>query len=109
MELKYFCANSISDALVYFFLDVFFLLLVVILSENDYYQESVKIELQKKVHRRIYLRDITFLTAQGVSVSFFVAFFVHLPSLLAEWPQKRYILLCVVFSVMSKIRNSLAL
>ena len=37
-----------------------------------------------------------------LSVSFCVAFFVHSPSLLAEWPQKRYILLCVVFCVMSK-------
>ena len=53
----------ISDTLVGFLLDVLFLLL------QHYHsfmrnEEGIKIELQKKVHRRICVRDITFLTAR---------------------------------------------
>ena len=53
----------ISDTVVASFLDVLFLLLAVILSELHENQEGIKIELQKNVHRRICVRDITFLTA----------------------------------------------
>ena len=53
----------ISDTLIGFLLDVL-LSLAVILSELHEKQERM-IELQKKVHRRIYVRDITFLTARS--------------------------------------------
>ena len=48
-----------------------------------------KIELQKKVHRRICMRDIAFLAARPPSyVPFFVAFFC----LLAPSSQVQYLL-----------------
>ena len=37
-------------------------------------QEGVKIELQKKVHRRIRLRDISFLTARATLYVIFCSF-----------------------------------
>ena len=43
-------------------------------------QEGIKIELQIKVHRRFFVRGITFLTTALIFVSFFVAFFVYYPS-----------------------------
>ena len=49
----------ISDALVVSFLDVLFLLVAVILSEF-YEKPKGKIELQKKIHREICVKDITF-------------------------------------------------
>ena len=62
------------------------------------YQEGIKIELQKKVHWRTCVRDITFLTARPpfyVIIFFFVFFFVfffaffvysfHLPKWRTYW------------------------
>ena len=78
----------ISDTVVDVFLNWLFLLLW-------YYhsfmrnQEEIEIELQKKVHRRICVRAITFLTARP---PFYVIFCFHLrllpfPSdILIEWP-----------------------
>ena len=43
-------------------------------------QEGIKTELQIKVHRRFFVRGITFLTTVLLFVSFFVAFFVYYPS-----------------------------
>ena len=53
----------ISETLVGSFLDVLFLLLAAILS-GFYDQDGIKIELLKKVHRKICERDITFWTAR---------------------------------------------
>ena len=64
------CHIVLSDALVAFFLDVVFFLFL-------YYhsfmrnQEGIKVELQKKVDRRICVRDIKFLTARPL---FYVIF-----------------------------------
>ena len=44
-------------------------------------QEGIKIELQKKVHRRICVKDITFLTARSPFYVIFVAFFIYSPSI----------------------------
>ena len=52
----------ISDTLVGTFLDVLFLLLAIILLEL-HEKPKRKAELQKKVHRSICVRDITFLSA----------------------------------------------
>ena len=65
----------ISDTLVGSFLNVLFLLLAVI-SELHEKPKGIKIELQKKVQRKICVRDITFLTAR-LPMLFFVAFFVY--------------------------------
>ena len=68
-------------------------------------QEEIKIELQKKVHRRICMRAITFLTAHPPFYVIFCCLLYLLPfpsNVLIEWPQKTYILLWVVFCVMSK-------
>ena len=75
----------ISDALIGSFLDVLILLLAVTLS--GFHEKPRRNEdwITKKVHRRICLRDITFLVAcPPFYVTFFVAFFVYsLP--LSEW------------------------
>ena len=55
-------------------LDAFLLLLAVILSEFHENQEE-NIELQKKVHGRSFVRDITFLTARPSSYVVFCRFF----------------------------------
>ena len=44
-------------------------------------QEGIKIELQKKVHRRICVRDITFLTARSPFYVIFCCFLHLLPFL----------------------------
>ena len=51
-------------------LDVFFFLLAVILSEL-YQSSKKKTDLQKKLHRRICVRDITFLAARPLSYVIF--------------------------------------
>ena len=68
----------LSDLLAESFLDVFFLLLTVKLSELYEKPRRIKIELQKNVHRRICVKDVTqiFLTARPPFMSFFVVFFV---------------------------------
>ena len=43
-------------------------------------QEGIKIVLQKKLYRRICVRDITFLTGYPPFYVVFVAFFVYSPS-----------------------------
>ena len=51
-------------------------------------QEGIKIELQKKVQRRICVRDIIFLTTRPAFYVIFCCFLRLLPfpySLLAEW------------------------
>ena len=54
-------------------LDVFFMLFALILS--DFHgNPRRKIELQKKVHRRISVRDINFLAASLFSLSFLLLF-----------------------------------
>ena len=65
----------ISDTLVGAFLDILFMLLVVILSEFYENKEGIKIELQKKVHRRICVRNITFLIARPPFYDIFCYFF----------------------------------
>ena len=47
-------------------------------------QEGIKIELQKKVHRKICVRDITVLTARPPFYVTFIAFFVY-SLLLSKW------------------------
>ena len=87
----------ISDKLVGFFLDVFFLLLAVILSElHDFMRnQKRKIELQRKVHRSICMRDITFLTARSPFYAFLLLSFSTpspFPSdTFAKWLLQRYI------------------
>ena len=66
------CVQILYSYLRYTLLDVFFLLLA--LRETMRNQE-VKIELQKKVHRRICVRDITFLAACPSSSVIFCRFF----------------------------------
>ena len=82
----------ISDTLVGSFLDVLFLLLAIISSGTHGNQGGIKIESQKKVHRRICVRGITFLTARPPS---FLCHFVLVSSstlcpllsdVLDEWP-----------------------
>ena len=68
----------ISDTLVGSFLNVLFLLLAVI-SELHEKPKGIKIELQKKVHRKICVRDITFLTARLPFYVIFCCFFCLLP------------------------------
>ena len=70
---KYFIV--ISDILVGTFLDVLFLLLAVIIQGHLTSQEGTKIELQKKVHRRICVSDITFSNAHP---PFYVTFYCFL-------------------------------
>ena len=65
----------ISHKLIGSFLDVLFLLLAVILPGSLRNQEGIKIELQKKVHRRICVSDITFLNAHPL---FYVTFYCFL-------------------------------
>ena len=73
----------------YIILDVLFLLLALILSGLHEIPRRHKIEIQKKAHRRICVRDIFWLHAL-LSMSLFVAFFVYsfpLPKWrLAKWP-----------------------
>ena len=75
--------------------------------QNFMRNQEGKIELQKKVHRRICVKDITFLTARSSFYVFllFVAFFIYsLP--LRKWrpcgmtPINVHILLWVVYCVM---------
>ena len=66
------CYIVISDTLVGSFLNVFFLLLAVILPQNVMRNQEGKIELQKKVHRRICVKDITFLTTRSPFYVFFL-------------------------------------
>ena len=94
----------------------FFFLLCVILSYYQSFmknQEGIKIELQKEVHRRICVRDITFFNAVPSFHVIFYCFLWLLPfpsDILAEWSLSRYIiLLWVEFCVMSKILKSLAI
>ena len=65
----------ISDKLVGTFLDVLFLLLAVILPGSLRNQKGIKIEFQKKVHRRICVSYITFLNAHP---PFYVTFYCFL-------------------------------
>ena len=44
---------------------------------SSLFQEGIKIQLQRKVHRRICERDIPFLTVQRPFYVIFVAFFVY--------------------------------
>ena len=100
------CYIVISDTLVASFLDVLFLLLAVILSHRFMTNQEGKIELQKKVHRRICVKDITCLTARSP----FYVFLLLSSSPHSLWrtcgmaPIKIYIytylLLWVVFCVM---------
>ena len=69
----------LSDTLVGSFLDVLFLLLAVILSGLLRNQEWIKIELRKKVHRRICVTYITFLTAHPLFYVTFCCFLRLLP------------------------------
>ena len=71
----------ISDALLDSFLDVLFLLLAVILSGLHQKPRRIKIELLKKVHRRICERDITFSTVRSPFYVTFCCFLHLLPSL----------------------------
>ena len=66
----------ISDTLIGSFFDVLFWLLVVILSEL-HLKSRRKDWDSEKIHRRICVRDIHFLTAPLLSMPFFVAFFVY--------------------------------
>ena len=65
-NIKFLCKYYIviSDTLVGFLLDVLFLLLFVILSGLHEKPRRIKSVLQIKVHRRICVRDITFLTSR---------------------------------------------
>ena len=72
---KYFIV--ILDTLRGSFLDVLFLLLAVILSELYEKPRRIKIQLQKKVHKRICVRDTTVLTARLSFFLPFVVFFVY--------------------------------
>ena len=76
-------------------------------------QEGKKTELQKKVQRRICVRDITFLTAHAPYYVIFCCFLClrSFPSdVLAVWPQQKYIIfLWVVFCVIWKLWKSLAI
>ena len=71
----------LSDLLAESFLDVFFLLLTVILSELHEKPRRIKIELQKKDHRRISVREITFLTTRLPFDVIFCCFLRLLPPL----------------------------
>ena len=51
-------------------------------------QEEIKTELQKKVHRRLHVRDITFLTARPPFNATFCCFLRQLP----PPPQLTYLL-----------------
>ena len=79
----------ISETLVGFFLDVHFLLLAVILSEL-HEKPRRKDWVKEKIHRRICVRDITFLTARCPFYVFLLLFLStpsHFPSdVPAEWP-----------------------
>ena len=79
---KYFIV--ISDILLGTFLHVLFLMLAVILQGYLRNQEGIRIELQKKVHERICVRDITFFTARP---PFYVTFypFLCLSLPLSKW------------------------
>ena len=70
----------ISDTLVVSLLDVVFLLLAVVLSELHEKPRRNKDELQKKVHRRTCVKDITFLTARLPFYVIFCCFLRLLPS-----------------------------
>ena len=59
--------------------EVFFLLLAVILSELHKIQDG-KIEFQKKVNRRTYVEDITFMAALPSSYVIFCCFLCVFPS-----------------------------
>ena len=76
-------------------------------------KEGIKVELQKKAHRGIFVRNITFLTACPPFYFSFCCFLRLLPcpsDILTEWPWLRYIiLLWVVFCVMPKLWKSLAI
>ena len=78
----------ISDALVYTFLDALLMLLAVILS--DLYEKPRRKNWVTKKHRRICVRDITFLTARCPFYVFLLLFLStpsHFPSdVPAEWP-----------------------
>ena len=66
----------LSDTLVSSFLDVLPLLLAVILS-GLLDQKEIKIELQKKIHRKICVRDITFFDySHYLHVKIFQTFYV---------------------------------
>ena len=78
-----------SDALVGSLLDVLFLLLAVILSGFHEKLRRNKIELQKKVHGRICVRDIIFLTA---GPPFYVLTFYCFLRLLRPHSQVAYLL-----------------
>ena len=54
-------------------------------------QEGIKTELQKKVHRRISVRDITFWAEHSPSYVIFVAFFIYSPS---------YVIFCRFFRLL---------
>ena len=100
----------ISDTLIGTFLDVLFLLLAVILLEL-HEKPKRKVELQKKVHRSICVRDITFLSALLSILCLFAAFFVYSLSL-SKWHTcemaaiKIHILLWVSFRVIISWVNS---
>ena len=67
----------ISDTGVDSFLHVLFLSLALILSGLHEKPEGIKIEWQKKVHRRIYVSNDTFLTARPLFSATFSGF-LHL-------------------------------
>ena len=73
------------------FLDGLFLLLSVILSELHEKPRRNKKKLQKKVHRWICVRNITFLTARPpLPISFFVAFFTYYLPLNGTYKDTQY-------------------
>ena len=84
----------VSDTLAGSFLDVLFLSLAVIQSELMRKLEG-KIELQKKIHREICVRDITFLTARSPFYAFLLLFSSNSSPFpndaLAEWLLATYI------------------
>ena len=90
----FFCKYDvvISDILEGFFLDVFYCLLAVIYQSFMRNQEG-KIGLQKKVHRRICARDITFLTARPpLSYIIFCFFLPLLPPSFLYGPASVYVI-----------------
>ena len=111
---KYFIVTS--NTIVSSFMDVLFLLLAVILSELD--EKPRRIELQKKVHRKICVWDTTFVTPRPPFYIIFCCFLCLIPPpskviYLLNGPSKDIQYCCGWYSVWwyqrSKIQQSLAI
>ena len=110
-EIIIFCCKYyivVSDVLVGFFLDVvFFLLLYYHSFMRD--QEGIKIELQKKGHRKICVRDIKLLAASPHSMSFLLPYSsTTLPKWRTYWitPTKIYTAMGCILSNVENMKNS---